>query len=106
MEKQSTVKGSNPRFGDFPQFQPTYTPQEMFELGIFGGAYFRPIHSGVTNKDYKDEHLEFDFLEDLPRDMVARDSFDYSKNKWGVKAGSSLLEWESKGWIVEQDPYG
>jgi hypothetical protein len=97
---------SYPTFDDYPMFTPTLTPEEMFQLGVFGGAYFRPIHSGVTNQDYHDQHLEFDFLENVDRNLVARDTFDYSLNAYGVKAGSSLKDWESRGWIVEQDPYG
>lgn len=100
------MQGSHPRFDDYPEFTPTYTPKEMFQLGIFGGAYFRPIHSNIVEKDLRDQHEEFDFLEELDHDLVARDDFDFSLNKWGVKAGSSLREWESKGWIVAQDPYG
>jgi hypothetical protein len=97
---------SNPRFPDYPDFQPTFTPKEMFEQGIFGGAYYRPIHSGITNQDYKNQDLEFEFLSDLDRSLTARPNFDFSINKWKVKAGSSLLDWESKGWIKSIDPYG
>ena len=39
------------------QFKPDYTPSEMFEQGIFGGTYFRPIYSSVTNKHYKNKHI-------------------------------------------------
>ena len=93
---------SNPRFKDFPKFQPTFTPEEMFEEGIFGGAYFRPIHSGITGKDYEGQYKEFG----LSKELAGHEKFDYSLNKYGVKAGSSLLEWERNGWIVAQDPYG
>ena len=29
----------------------------MFELGSFGGTYWRPIYSSITNKNYKDQHI-------------------------------------------------
>lgn len=32
--------------------------------------------------------------------------YDESKNKYKVKCGASLEEWESSGWMREQDPYG
>ena len=28
-------------------------------MGAFGGTYWRPIHSAVTHKSYKDQHKEF-----------------------------------------------
>lgn len=82
------------------------TPRQMFEAGIFGGAYFRPIHSSITNQDYENQHLEFDFLSSLPKDVVANRTFDSSKNKHKILAGSSLEDWEMKSWIKAQDPYG
>ena len=97
---------SYPTYEDFPDFTPTFTPDEMFLLGVFGGAYFRPIHSGVTDQDYENQHEEFEFLEDIPDEQLSRKTFDYSLNFYKVKAGSSLLDWESKGWIKSQDPYG
>jgi len=36
-------------FKDHPEFEPNTTPEEVLRGGSFGGHYFRPIHSGVTN---------------------------------------------------------
>ena len=40
-------------------FKPNLTPRKMFQLGAFGGTYWRPIYSSVTKKNYKDEHKKF-----------------------------------------------
>ena len=39
-------------FKDFPDFTPNLTPIEIFELGSFGGTYWRQIKSSITNKKY------------------------------------------------------
>jgi hypothetical protein len=92
-------------FPDYPEFRPNATPYEMFELGVFGGTYWRPIHSGVTGKDHKNEHKEFDW-EGIDEEMLSSTKYDASRNCFQVKAGATLEEWESKDWIKEQDPYG
>lgn len=93
-------------FKDHPEFTPNVSPKEMFEAGIFGGAYFRPIHSGVTGEDYADVYVGYKVLRSVDPGLIALKDFNYGLNKYGVKAGSSLEEWEAKGWIVAQDPYG
>ena len=45
-------------FKDFPEFRPNLTPKEIFELGSFGGTYWRPIYSSVTNKNYKNRYTK------------------------------------------------
>ena len=44
-------------FKDYPDFQPNLTPRDIFELGSFGGTYWRPIYSSVTGQNYKNIHL-------------------------------------------------
>jgi hypothetical protein len=87
-------------------FNPDYTPEQMFSMGIFGGTYFRPIYSGITKKNYKDQYKEYGFLENLPKRKVDNGKFDTSLNKYNVKSGMSLKYWEEHDWIVSQDPYG
>lgn len=98
--------GDPVKFKDYPEFEPNVTPLEMFRLGVFGGTYFRPIHSGVVNADLKDQHLEFPEISSLPAHTVSSSKCTPGVNYYGVKAGSSLQQWEEKGWIEPQDPYG
>ncbi len=92
-------------FADHLDFTPNLTPKEMFQAGIFGGTYFRPIHSSITGEDYADEHKEF------PADrfagiVVDDDHYDKKRNKYNIKCGTSLEFREHKWWIKAQDPYG
>ena len=95
-------------FPDFPDFSPNLTPKEIFKMGAFGGTYWRPIHSGITNKNYKNVHKKYSFLNGIPDNkmVIPYDQYDKSINKYGVKVGSTLQFWESKGWITKYHPYG
>ena len=96
-------------FPDFPSFRPNLTPKQVIQMGSFGGTYFRPIHSSVTGKDYKNVHKEFPahWFKGLDiSKMVTSEKCFPDVNKYGVRAGSSLEAWESSGWIKAQDPYG
>jgi len=88
------------------QFKPDYTPSEMFEQGIFGGTYFRPIYSSVTNKHYKNKHIWFNFLKHIAPNWICSQIYDVQINKYKVKCGSSLEYWEEHDWITKYDPYG
>jgi len=74
------------------QFKPGLSPQQMLELGIFGGAYF---------EGEQDEFPEQWFVD-------AKQGLEYNKlsNYFGVKASQPREEWLHKGWINEQDPRG
>jgi len=97
-------------FEDEPDFKPNLTPKQVLQMGSFGGTYFRPIYSSVTKQKYGSEvweELPKDWLEGLDvRTKVASSIYDTSRNKYGVKCGASLEEWESSGWMHRQDPYG
>lgn len=95
-------------FKDRIDFRPHYTPRQMFMKGIFQdvGGYFRPIHSGITNKNYTDDYKEFKFLNNVPTEKLSRENIDISKNHYKVKCGTSLEFWESKHWIKPEDPRG
>lgn len=95
-------------FKDYPEFRPNLTPREMFVLGSFGGTYWRPIYSSITNKKYKNQHKKFpkSWWKKIPDEHLTSPDYDKSVNKYKVKVGTTLEFWESKNWIIKQDPYG
>ena len=97
-------------FEDHPEFTPNLTPKEVLQKGSFGGTYFRPIYSSVTKQKYGKEvwqELPKDWLEGLNiKTQVSSSTYDITKNKYKVKCGASLEEWENSGWMNAQDPYG
>jgi len=93
-------------FDDYPEFRPNLTPAEIFEQGAFGGTYWRPIHSGVTGRNYKNKHTGYKFLSHIDENLLTRTEPDYTLNKYGVHSGTTLEYWESRDWIKKQDPYG
>ncbi|SJX60235.1 uncharacterized protein SRS1_11549 [Sporisorium reilianum f. sp. reilianum] len=96
---------------EFSQFRPNVTPDEMLREGAFGGTAFRDYHSRVLQRPI-DVEAELDelpehWLEDLDvDDMLRRPQLDPSRNKFKVKAGQSLEDWEKAGWIRPLDPRG
>lgn len=93
------------------QFKPNKTPKQVFTMGAFGGTYFRPIHSSITNRDYTSSEamrgLTKDWFKNIDiKKMVTSSTYDKKINKYKVKCGSSLEAWETSGWIDKQDPYG
>jgi hypothetical protein len=88
-------------------FKPDYNPIQMFELGIFGGAYFK------EKKDVKNWQVSVDkkFIKDLNKSSCIRNDIDgvfhKQKNKYKVDCGSTYDQWCDKDWINhELDPYG
>lgn len=97
-------------FSDYPDFLPNLSPKEIFESGSFGGTYWRPIYSSVTNKNYKDVHLKYpkSWWNKLPAHYLTNNWEDYDTNinTYKEKVGTTLEFWESKDWINSQHPYG
>lgn len=96
---------------EYSQFRPNVTPDEMLREGAFGGTAFRDYHSRVLGKsidvDAELAELPEHWLEDLDvDDMLRRDQLEPSVNKFKVKAGQSLEDWEKAGWIRPLDPRG
>jgi hypothetical protein len=98
-------------FKDYPEFKTNLKHHQILKMGAFGGTYFRPIYSSVTKKHYKSE----DVIEEYPKSwfkgidiekMVISPKYDKKINKYGVKCGSDLEDWENSGWMDKQDPYG
>ena len=81
-------------FADYPEFRPNLSPREMFELGSFGGTYWRPIYSSVTGKDYKNQHKKYPktWWKGIPDSWLVTEWDDYDKNinKYGVKVEPHL----------------
>lgn len=115
-KKQSGGKGKPIKkdgryiFKDYPNFKPNLSPREMFKLGSFGGTYWRPIRSSVTNQKYKNVHKKYpkSWWKDIPEKHLSTsfDKYDKRINKYGVKVGTTLEFWESKDWIKPSHPYG
>lgn len=92
-------------FPDHPDFLPNLSPKEMFDAGIFGGTYFRKIHSGVLKKDIDGAWKEFpkSWFRKYPCNLPKE---DLRINKYKVHSGTSLKYWESRHWIRKPDYYG
>ena len=94
-------------FKDYPEFKPNVTPRQMFELGVFGGTYFRDIYSGVNKKHYKNRRKKYSkHLKGIPDSKISSKTCNITLNHFKAKSGTSLRYWESKDWIDPQDPYG
>jgi len=97
-------------FPDYPEFRPNLTPREIFEMGSFGGTYWRPIYSSITKKYYKNVHLHYpaSWWKNMPSGILTTEWSDYNKNinTYKVKVGTTLEFWESKHWISKFHPYG
>ena len=93
-------------------FHPNRTPAEVLRAGSFGGTYFRPIISAVTNIKYTsssvlDNTVLPEWIANLDKStMLTSSTYRPQVNKYGVKCGGSLGMWESSGWISDCDPYG
>lgn len=95
-------------FDDYPDFTPNLTPQQMFQLGSFGGTYWRPIYSKTNKRNYKNVHKKYpkSWWRGIPEDHLSSPDYDTQKNKYGVKVGLSLEYWEAKKWMHPKHPYG
>lgn len=76
-----------------PVFTPDLTPQQMLELGVFGGNYLN------------DCQAEFP-AEWFSKARLSDHGHDPSLNFFKVDASQSLQVWQKKGWIYPEDPRG
>ena len=87
-------------------FHPNLTPEEVLRAGSFGGTYFRPITSAVTNvryiaKDVLKDTVHPSWIKGLDqKTLLTSSTYRPQVNKFGVKCGGSLGMWESSGWIA------
>ena len=98
----------NITFNDFPKFTPNLSPYQIFKLGSFGGAYWRPIFSETNQESYDNLHLELpnEWWDDIDKKYLISEKEDITLNQYKVYSGTSLEYWESKNWINPIDPYG
>ncbi len=75
------------------EFTPQLTPQQMLELGVFGGKYLTDCLNEFPSRWFLNAKL-------------SPNKKDISLNYFKVDASQSLNEWQKKGWIVPQDPRG
>lgn len=97
MQKNYTYELTEPAGKNFDsKFKPDLTPQEMLELGVFGGVYMR------------------DCTKEFPKEWFAKAKFqnmdshkrDPKLNFFGINASQPLSVWRKKGWIYKDDPRG
>jgi hypothetical protein len=74
-------------------FKPQLTPQEMLELGIFDGCYFRKTQKNLPAEWFKNARL-------------SDHGPDPKYNYFEISASQPYEVWLSKGWINPVDPYG
>jgi len=75
------------------RFKPELTPQEMLELGVFGGKYMTDGKGEFPDKWFT--HAKLSPSKSNPK-----------LNFFGVGASQPLSVWIRKGWIYKEDPRG
>ena len=97
-------------FKEYPQFTPNLTPAQIFKRGSFGGTYWRKIYSRITGKYHTNCHLKYpkNWWLGLKKNFLVSEfkNYDVKVNYYGVKVGTTLDYWQSKGWISKYDPRG
>ena len=90
-------------FRSHPLFTPNKSPPEMLREGCFGGSYFRPLYSKHLHTTIQDDWRELpaDWTSGLDPDRyLTNPTYDAEVNKFRVKCGQSIEEWEAAGWIA------
>lgn len=94
MQRNYTYYLTEPMGRNFdPKFLPQLTPQQMLEMGVFGGKYMT---------DCRDEFPAEWFV----RAKLCHERHDPGLNYFGVNASQPLSVWRKKGWIYHEDPRG
>lgn len=76
-----------------PDFKPDLTPQQMLELGVFGGKYMTDCQAEFPKSWYRQAKLNPKF-------------HDPKLNFFKINASQPLSVWRQKGWIYHEDPRG
>jgi len=97
MQKNYSYELTEPVGENFdPHFNPDLTPQEMLELGVFGGVYMRDCTDEFPKEWFKDAKFQNENV----------NKRDPKLNFFGVNASQPLSVWQKKGWIHKDDPRG
>jgi len=75
------------------EFRPQLTPQDMLELGVFGGKYLTDCTSEFPSHWFDNARL-------------CPERHEPDLNYFGVNVSQPLAEWRRKGWIHADDPRG
>jgi hypothetical protein len=76
-----------------PDFRPELTPEQMLELGVFGGRYMTDCRGEFPAGWFRWAKL-------------CPDRHDPELNCFGITASQPLSVWREKGWIYKDDPRG
>ncbi len=90
--KISKEKGEN----SHSEFNPQLTPNEMLEMGVFGGVYMRDCKDEFPKSWFRNAKL-------APKDISSHLA---EINYFKINASQPLSVWMKKGWIHEDDPRG
>ena len=94
MQKGYTYQLSQPEGANFDvTFCPDLTPQQMLEMGVFGGKYMTDC-----SQEFPEEWFGKAKLDSLRHDP--------QKNYFGINASQPLSVWREKGWLHPDDPRG
>ena len=79
----SIIKNHTLQYSDFPDFRPNLSPIQIFELGSFGGSYWRSIYSNITEKNYSKMHLDLprEWWRNIPNHWIRWQEYGCSKFK-------------------------
>lgn len=94
MQENYVYELKEPEGNNFsPAFKPELTPQQMLELGVFGGKYMTDCRREFPSEWFLNARL-------------CSTKHDPKINFFGVNASQSLSTWQQKGWIHQDDPRG
>lgn len=94
MQKNYTYYLTEPIGKNFnPEFKPELTPQQMLELGVFGGKYMTDCKNEFPSDWFEKAKLNHEF-------------HNPKLNFFKANASQPLLVWRKKGWIYTEDPRG
>ena len=72
-----------------PRFYPAYSPNEMLDMGVFGGTYLNSVRDELPAEWFSGGRV-----------LPPGNRPDISLNYFKVSSGMSLSEWQKKGWIM------